>query len=156
MVDIASTSTHLSSSMSDHLIFGLVWWNADQFQGAVTVITCWCHGRLCENMRWECCETVPIYSQQTYTIGPRNNGWPWSHLNFNYHSYSAVSPSDFAWCTELLTNSRVVLAHIDFTEGALMVWDCCESVIISPSSLLQDRVTMVGLAFTSTRHLLTS
>ena len=55
--------------------------------------------------------------------------------------------------TGMITNFRVVLVHGDIVKGAIMIWECCETVHIIPqTSPTLAFVKMAGLSSTSTNH----
>ena len=67
-------------------------------------------------------------------------------------SSSRVDPSALARIEMLLSHSWLVIAHTDWTKGAMMVWQCYQVVPILLASLHKIWVRMVWLASASNDH----
>ena len=146
MIALASTWTHYSSSVcigsSSDLIgaerLASFWVGLAQNDGMEGVV-----------MLWECCgppTKVPIKSSTSHSY----NGSSCFQFDspFFFHNWA---PQIWLVLKGWLTFFGI-LVHIDGMECNVVLWECCEIGHMTPTSLHQAWVTILGLAPTSTHH----
>ena len=142
MVDLASTSTHHSSSASEAFGFDFCW-NACKFLSGDLE-----QGDGMEGVArlWDYCKTLPMPSCMTPT-DVVNNGWPCFHLTHHFSSTNA-SFSDLP-CARMLTRSWVLIAQCYGMEGIVMLWDYFETALYPSYKLAETCIPMVVIASAS-------